>query len=32
VCYGCEWSCICVLGVLIMSLYMCARDGRVYVC
>ena len=32
VCYGCERSCICVLGVLIMSLYMCIRGGRVYVC
>ena len=25
-------SYICVLWVLIMSLYMCVRDGRVYVC
>ena len=32
VCYGCERSCICMLGVLIMSLYMYVRGGRVYVC
>ena len=32
VCYGCERSCICMLGVLIMSLYKCVRGGRVYVC
>ena len=32
VCYGCERSYICVLGVLIMSLYMYVRGGRIYVC
>jgi hypothetical protein len=33
VCYGSEWSCICVLGDLVV-MYMCIRvvSGHVYVC